>query len=154
MIRKAYKPGLFAILTFAASAVMAQSDESAVQQTINRLFEGMKKTDTALIRSVFAPGAILQTVDRGKDGKVTIKSAPLDSFLVSVARPRTEVLDERIRFETVRTDGDLATAWTPYQFYFGQNFSHCGANSFQLVKLNGEWKIQYLIDTRRRKDCQ
>lgn len=31
-------------------------------------------------------------------------------------------------------------------------FIHCGANSFQLARLSGEWKIVHLIDTRR-KDC-
>ena len=31
------------------------------------------------------------------------------------------------------------------------NFSHCGVNSFQLFNDNGQWKIIYLIDTRRKK---
>ena len=42
---------------------------------------------------------------------------------------------------------------TPYKFYVGEKFSHCGVNSFQLVKIRGEWKIQYIIDTRRRQNC-
>ena len=64
------------------------------------------------------------------------------------------MLDERISFETVKVDGDLAIAWTPYKFYLGDQFSHCGVNSFQLVKLEGVWRIQYLIDTRRRQGCE
>lgn len=62
-------------------------------------------------------------------------------------------LDERIQFDVVKVDGPLASVWTPYKFYFKGQFSHCGVNSFQLVRVNGEWKIQYLIDTRRRNDC-
>jgi hypothetical protein len=64
------------------------------------------------------------------------------------------VADERITFETIKIDGPLAVAWTPYKFYYEGKFSHCGVNSFQLVRLNGAWKIQYLIDTRRRTGCQ
>jgi len=63
------------------------------------------------------------------------------------------ITDERINFDMVRTDGPLATAWTPYKFYYKGNFSHCGVDSYQLVRINGIWKIQYLIDTRRNMSC-
>ena len=154
MIKKSYRTCLLVILTIAAIRTEAQNDESAVKAVINNLFEGMRKTDTALLRSVFTSQPILQTVARNREGKVSIRSENLDSFVVSVARPRKEVLDERISFETVKVDGDLAIAWTPYKFYLGDQFSHCGVNSFQLVKLEGVWRIQYLIDTRRRQGCQ
>ncbi|HNA01067.1 MAG TPA: hypothetical protein PLN49_09415, partial [Ferruginibacter sp.] len=65
-----------------------------------------------------------------------------------------DAADERITFDVVRVDGALAIAWTPYKFYFNGKFSHCGVNSFQLVRFNGEWKIQYLIDTRRKAGCE
>jgi len=61
--------------------------------------------------------------------------------------------NERITFEIVKVDADLASVWTPYQFYYKDKFSHCGVNSFQLVRLQGIWKIQYLVDTRRKTDC-
>ena len=62
-------------------------------------------------------------------------------------------LEERITFSSIHIDGNLASVWTPYQFYFQGKFSHCGVNSFQMVKENGEWKIQYIIDTRRKDNC-
>lgn len=153
MIKKSYRICLLIILTIAGYSSKAQNDESAVKAVINNLFEGMRKTDTALLRSAFTSQPILQTVARNREGKISIRSENLDSFVVSVSRPRKEILDERISFETVRIDGDLAIAWTPYKFYIGDQFSHCGVNSFQLVKLDGVWRIQYLIDTRRRQGC-
>jgi hypothetical protein len=114
----------------------------------------MKQNDTALIRSAFAANPIMQTVLRNKEGKVAIISEPLDSFLVSVSHPHTEVYDERITFDAIRIDGDLAMVWAPYKFYLGDKFSHCGVDSFQLVKENGIWKILYLVDTRRRQNCE
>lgn len=154
MIKKSYRYCLGLILTIAGFQASAQSEEAAVKQAVNRLFEGMKTTDTALIRSAFSMEPVLQTVVRSREGKTSIRTEPLDSFLAAVGRPHTEIYDERISFETVRIDGDLAIAWTPYKFYIGEKFSHCGVNSFQLVKLNGVWKIQYLIDTRRRQNCE
>lgn len=145
---------IFLILTLVSTTVFAQGDEAAVKEAVNRLFEGMKKTDTTMIRSVFSTQPILQTVFKNKEGKVFIESEPLDSFLVAVSKPHTEVYDERITFDVVKIDGDLAMVWAQYKFYVGEKFSHCGVDCFQMVKLNGEWKIQYLIDTRRRQGCE
>ncbi|HEY0898874.1 MAG TPA: hypothetical protein VGD90_06050, partial [Sphingobacteriaceae bacterium] len=64
-----------------------------------------------------------------------------------------QVWDEQITFDAIQVDAGLASVWTSYKFYLGKNFSHCGVNSFQLVKMNGNWKITYLIDTRRKENC-
>lgn len=132
----------------------AQPGEDGVKAVINSFFDGMRKSDTALIRSTLAPGALLQTVAKTKEGSVTVRTESLDNFIASIAKPHTEVYDERISFETIKIDTELASVWTPYQFYIGQKFSHCGVNSFQLIKLNNVWKIQYIIDTRRREECK
>jgi hypothetical protein len=75
-------------------------------------------------------------------------------FLTAITKPHTEIYDERIVFETIKIDGPLASVWTPYKFYVGTTFSHCGVDSYQLVKIEGNWKIQYLIDTRRKDGCE
>jgi len=56
-------------------------------------------------------------------------------------------------FAKILIDSQLASVWTDYKFYIGDKFSHCGVNSFQLVKLNDGWKIVYIIDTRRKEGC-
>lgn len=147
------KPVLALLTLLISISSFAQKEEEAIQKTITQLFDGMRLSDTAKIRSSFAPDGILQTVVKNKEGKVTVRTEPLDSFIVQVGKPHTETYDERIRFDLIKVDGELAVAWTPYKFYIGDKFSHCGVDSYQLVKLNGEWKIQYLIDTRRRQNC-
>lgn len=144
---------IFIILTFISTTAFCQNDEAAVKQTVNRLFEGMKKSDTAMIRTAFSSQPILQTITKNKKGDVSIETEILDSFLVAISKPHSEAYDEQIRFDIVKVDADLAIVWAPYKFYLGDKFSHCGGDAFQLVKINGEWKIQYLIDTRRRQDC-
>ena len=149
-----YRKLLFSILTLFTLKSMAQDDETAIKTVINNMFDGMRKTDSVLIRSAFAPKAILQTIAKNKEGKISVRSEVLDSFIITVTRPHKEVYDERIIFDLVKVDAELAIAWTPYQFFIDEKFSHCGVNSFQLVKIEGQWKIQYLIDTRRRQDCK
>lgn len=131
---------------------MAQNpDEDGVKSTITRFFEGMKKSDTAMIRTVIFTGARLETVIRDKEGNTAVRSENFEGFLKMVAKPHTEVYDERISFTSILIDDNLATAWTPYRFYIGETFSHQGVNAFQLVKTReGEWKILSIIDTRRK----
>lgn len=145
---------LLLILTLFSLNASAQSEEDLVKKPITALFDAMRKSDTAMLRSAFAPGAVLQTVLKNKEGKVLVRTEEVSNFVTSIGRPRKEVLDERITFDLVRIDDNLAIAWTPYQFYVDDKFSHCGVNSFQLVRINGEWKIQYLIDTRRKEGCK
>ncbi|HNJ29817.1 MAG TPA: hypothetical protein PLQ40_12740, partial [Ferruginibacter sp.] len=83
-----------------------------------------------------------------------VKTDAVADFANSISKLPKDAADERITFDVVRVDGALAIAWTPYKFYFNGKFSHCGVNSFQLVRFNGEWKIQYLIDTRRKAGCE
>ena len=47
----------------------------------------------------------------------------------------------------------MAHVWAPYEFWYNGEFSHCGVNSFQLFKEEDTWKIIYLIDSRRKEDC-
>ena len=131
---------------FLSSYCFAQNtDQNAVKETVERLFVGMKSADTTIIKSVFADAAILQTITKNN----TVKTDKVQDFVDSISKLSKNDADERIKFEAVHIDGSLASVFTPYEFYFKGKFSHCGANSFQLVKQNNIWKIQYLIDTRR-----
>ena len=78
----------------------------------------------------------------------------IKAFIDFVGHQKAGDADEQIKIESVNSDGPLATVWTTYQFFYKGKFSHCGINSFQLVRLDAGWKIQYIIDTRKREGCQ
>ena len=141
------------LLAFFSINLKAQTAEDSVKMTINFFFEGMKRGDTTLLKSTMTEGVIFQTIARTKEGNA-IKTENVKEFLEFIAKPKQDIPDERITFETIKIDGALASVWTPYKFYMGEKFSHCGANSFQLVRLNRIWKIQYIIDTRRKQGCE
>jgi Putative lumazine-binding len=143
----------FLTLTLFFVTTKAQTAEEAIKKTINSLFVGMKTSDTTLLKTAFADSAILQTI-ADKDGSTKIITETVADFAKAVSKYPKSALDERIVFDQVKVDGPLAIVWTPYQFYYNGTFMHCGVNSFQLVKIKEQWKIQYLIDTRRKKDCQ
>lgn len=126
-----------------------KTEKDLIKETVETLFTGMKNADTTMIKTAFTEAPILQTLTKNN----TVKSEKLNDFLSSFSKLSKNDADEKIIFEGIHIDGNLASVFTPYEFYFKGNFSHCGANSFQMVKQNNAWKIQYLIDTRR-KNCK
>jgi Putative lumazine-binding len=148
-----YHPLLILALLAYATASIAQKDksaESAVKATINRFFEGMEKGDTAMLRSTCAKGIILQSYGKDKSGKLQLQTENFDDFVHFIGLPTKNTFKEVIKFKAVHTEQSLASAWTPYTFYLNGKVSHSGTNSFQLIKIGEEWKIQYIIDTRRK----
>ena len=142
-----------ALLINFSAITKAQSTEDSVKAVVNTLFTAMKNSDIKLLKGVFTDNAILQTINT-KTGKSVIETETVDDFAIVMSKIPAGAADEQITFNTIKIDTDLASVWTPYKFYFNGKFSHCGVNSFQLVRLNGEWKIQYIIDTRRRAGCE
>lgn len=138
------------ILVFPA---FSQSDEAEVKAVIESLFDGMRAKNVEQIGAVFSENAIMQTIETtGETGMV--KAGSVADFVKGIGSlPEEAKLDERITDYQINIDGPMATAWTPYEFYFNDKFSHCGVNSFQLVKMASGWKIVYIIDTRRKDGC-
>ncbi len=140
------------VLTISISS-KAQTAEDSVKAVVTNLFTAMIKSDTTLLKSCFADSMILQTIGRGKNGGAEVKSETAATFVKSISSLKPGSADEQITFGTILIDGPLALVWTPYKFYYNGQFSHCGVNSFHLVRFKDGWRIQYLIDTRRRTGC-
>lgn len=130
-----------------------QPEMHNVRNTINRLFDGMRINDSTMVRSAFAEGAIMQTILENEEGGAQVVNGSIERFLKAVASPKQGMWDEQITNFIIHTDGALASAWTHYRFYLGEEFSHCGVNSFQLVLRESEWKIFHIVDTRRASNC-
>lgn len=142
----------FALMLQIASAQISKTEEESIKKVINTLFDGMRKGDSSMVNSAFNNKMVLQTIIN-REGNVQVRSEEPAGFLKAVGTPHQDAWDERITFDQILIDGNLASVWTKYKFYAGNKFSHCGVNSFQLVKGNKGWKIVYLIDTRRKDNC-
>lgn len=145
------------ILLLLHTNARAQTSDSIEQQiidTIDLLFEGMNTSDSSIVASVFTRDAIMQTITVNEKGQHSVTDGSVQDFASSVSRADSGDLREELKDYYVRQDGTLASVWTPYAFYYKEQFSHCGVNSFQLVRMAEGWKIQYIIDTRRREGCE
>ena len=106
------------------------------------------------MRIVLADEVFMQRIGRDAGGVPQLKNESIRDFLASMAGlPDTLLIQERLLDYRIRVDGDMAHAWTPYEFYVQGKFHHCGVNSFQLFHDGKSWRIIYLVDTRRTGDC-
>jgi hypothetical protein len=87
------------------------------------------------------------------NGDNQLRKGSLSSFLNAVGTPHEEEWKEVISDLKIEIDDGLAQAWMNYSFYRGDEFSHCGVNTMQLIKVRDQWKILHLIDTRRKGNC-
>ena len=142
------------LLLITSSRLFAQQTATdSVKQTINALFDAMRKGDSTLLKSTLTKDMILQSVSNGKNGEAILTNESGANFAKAIGTPHSQVYDERIVFDVVKVDGSLASVWAPYKFYLGDKFSHCGVDVFELMKTADGWKVIYAVDTRRTGNC-
>ncbi|MDB9755553.1 nuclear transport factor 2 family protein [Winogradskyella sp.] len=142
-----------AIVFLFGLALNAQKSETeAVKNIIVEFFDAFHKQDSTALKSMVIDKIILQSISTNNSGEVTLKEDNFYQFIKNIASiPKDRKFEEKLLGFNIQVDGNMANAWTPYEFWYQEQFSHCGVNSFQLMKVKGEWKIIYLVDTRRKK---
>lgn len=147
---------LFLMLTTALPTFSqeTETDETQIKAVIDQLFDGMRETDSIKIRATVYPNATLKTIFINKAGKPKLHSDSMEKFIKSTGSEHEGIYDEKIWSYDIKIDGNMATAWTEYTFYYNKDLLHCGVNAFELFKSEEGWKIIGITDTRRKNDCK
>jgi nucleoid DNA-binding protein len=130
-------------------------DEKAVKAVVVQLFEGMQKHDSTMIRGTFHASARMQSIGANRKTGATelTTESTIDGFVKQIGTmPANVQLEERVLSYEIRVDAQMATAWTPYEFYYNGKRTHCGVDAFQFYKTEKGWKIISISDTRRKCD--
>lgn len=139
------------VTAITAPALRAQDPKAQVLQVGQAVFDAMAQRDTAALRQVLHPAAhLIAAVE--SDGQPAPRASDLSEFLDQIANFPTVPL-ERIWNAEVRVSGTVATIWAQYDFHRGIEFSHCGIDSFQLVKTPAGWRVSSIIYTVIRDRC-
>lgn len=140
-------------LVFAFLAVASNAQEKEIKARVDKMFQAMYDVDTAALRKCFIPAAQLMTFSHDAHGNPRAKAETIGDFIRGVALVGDDEFEERLTGWQCLIDDGIASVWTPYEFYFEGKFSHCGVNSFQFIKVQGDWKISMITDTRRKTNC-
>lgn len=144
------KCNLFFLFFFIMSPIIAQDPQEEIKGVINQLFKGMQEADSIAVAAVFMEEAIMQTIITNKENQASVRQEAVSNFASLVGKQKKGALNEIIEYGDIKIDSPLAFVWTPYRFYYNGTFSHSGVNAFCLIKSSRGWKIQYIIDTRKR----
>ena len=131
------------------SANIAFSQQNTPKSCVTEFFEAFHNHDTTALRNLFYEKATIQTVS-AKNSPAIVKEETIDDLIRGVASIPAEIdFKERLKRINMRSNGEIAQVWIPYEFLVDGKFSHSGVNSFVLVNVDASWKIIHLIDTRR-----
>jgi hypothetical protein len=141
------KPLLILTLTFAfiATAVFAQDAAKTSEDAAaipDMLFAAMRAKNADNIKNLFLPEGQLVAIDKPRDGKGFSKTRVFTgaAFSTMIAGGAGEYV-EKMPSKKVEISGDVAMVSGRYTFYVGDKFSHCGMNTFHLVRTEAGWKI-------------
>ena len=118
------------------------------KEVVQQLFDAMAARDALAAKELFTPDAAIFSL--GTNGKAI--KMPLLDFLNAIGSGKA-VWKERMWDELVQVHGAIAIVWGPYDFHNNGAFSHCGYDSFSLLKTSAGWKITYISDTRETEGC-
>lgn len=146
---------LLVILAGSTGLAQNSSDEADAKKVVADFFEAFHKQDSVALRGLAHPTIKMQSIGANAEGKVQVSTMPYGNFLKSIISiPATTKFEEKLHSYNVQVNGPLAHVVTEYSFWVNGRLSHCGVNSFTLVKEEKDWKIAYLIDTRRKDGCE
>jgi hypothetical protein len=162
-MNKPYRALLIAVIALpvltagsAGASALARSNvslpEHEVMDVIETMFDGMRTGDADMVASTFAEGAML-TSSGSRGGMPFTQSTPATQFVGAIRQSAGSgnwlPWDERIWNVEIHVRDNLASAWMDYAFFHGEDFSHCGVNTFQLARqADGAWKTVAIADTR------
>jgi Domain of unknown function (DUF4440) len=124
------------------------ADSSGPLTVAQQLFEAMKAHDANAARTLFIPDAMLYGVGPNGDAR----GLPFEKWIDHLGTSKDSWL-ERIWNPKVMEHGTVAVVWADYDFHLNGKFSHCGIDSFSLLKTGQGWKIASITDTRETTGC-
>ncbi len=147
---------VYLLVLFTGFSVIAQetSEETAAKNTVEAFFVAFHKQDSLALRELAHPSVTMQSIAEEEEGNVKLTTDTYSDFIKAISSiPETTKFEEKLHSFEIKVNGPLANVITPYSFFVNGELSHCGVNSFQLFKEEGNWKIIYIVDTRSKEDC-
>ncbi len=137
--------GLGLVMVGRSVPLAAQSPKDEVLKTGQAVFEAMARRDTVELKRLVHPAAhLIATAGAGDSAAAHVSTR--GQFLLAVAT-MAAVPIERMWNAEVRVSEGVASIWTQYDFHLGTVWSHCGIDSFQLVKTAAGWQVTSIVYT-------
>ena len=135
-----------------AQSAERSADSTAALETATALLRAISTRDAALARQVMLPGAQLVAIGDPAIATARARTQTDSAFVQMLTDPGPKFL-ERMWEPTLFLQGSVATIHAAYDFHLDGAFSHCGVDTFTLVKSQGQWRISHIAYTTQRSGC-
>jgi hypothetical protein len=141
---------LSAIVSASLTAQEAHPEHDAVMAVVDQFFEALNTDNQILMASISIDGSQNYSIREKADRSFELRSRQQNN---SELTPNPAKYTERYWDETVLVNDHMAVFWAPYDFYIDGEFSHCGVDVFDLINLDGQWKLANSMYTIIRSGC-
>jgi Domain of unknown function (DUF4440) len=140
---------LFLYLPAGAQTAAKSDDGKEAIAITDKLFEAMRAKNADAIRALFTMEGQLVAIDKPRNGEGLSKTRVFtaDAFAKMIAEAKAPEFIEKMPQPKAEIFGDMALVYGRYTFHVGDKFSHCGTNSFHLVRTTDGWKIANAAST-------
>ena len=135
-----------------ALAAAPSSDEAAALAAANQLLGRLTGKDPAQMAALTLPEGGATAIAAGPDGKPVLRHFTWTDFFAHLPKDKP-LVEEHMRDPLVRVDGDVAVVWGRYDVTVDGKFLHCGTDHFDLVRVDGRWRILNVTWNQRKEGC-
>ncbi len=144
-------------LSMHADFVKAQTSErEAILEVMDKVFAAVRSSSPVDWRAIqLAEGTSLSFRPHGDEqpGKLEMRISNNEKFIADLAPDGHDYVERWTAAPTVLIRGPIAVVWGEYEFLIDGEFSHCGVDAVDLVKMDGEWKVVNFMWTVEKTDC-
>jgi hypothetical protein len=118
-------------------------DERAVLAVADSVLMALTSGDNATLLRLTLDSAVVGGIGL-RNG---VERSTLSSWRPYTSRTGPSTFTERGFDATARVQDRVAQVWVPYDLYIGDKWSHCGVDTFTMMKVDGRWRVASLIYT-------
>lgn len=142
-----------ALLLLALTTTPAKADDRAdVLAAVDRFLNALNTNDAEAYAAAQVNDGVTYSQRYAADGSAKLRRRSNHDNLEMLRADSTKVREQYWN-PTVLVHKDIAIVWAPYSFDIDGKRSHCGIDAFDLLRVDGVWKIGNAMWTVEPDGC-
>ncbi|HVY90439.1 MAG TPA: hypothetical protein VG942_16350 [Hyphomonadaceae bacterium] len=134
-----------------AAPTFGSGEEDAILRAVDRFLLAVGNHDTEALKDAQVAEGTTFAQQRTKSEAKPVQRRSNADF--AKPNPNADYFIERYWNPTVQVRGDIAQVWAPYELRNNGQVVHCGVDAFDLVKLDGKWRVGNVMFTMEPDAC-
>jgi len=131
------------------------SEEEQVMAPLRAWFAGIDASDANAIRAqlrIGGGGGATVAVTKA-DGSRIVRHLTWEEYLAGIKPGEHRYHEQFSGQPAVEIDGDIAMVWGDFTLSIDGKVATCGVDHFDMVRENGQWKVQNVTWSQRTTGC-